>query len=73
VLYIPDFFDAVVEDAEDNLTYETTHKEILLKDWITPGLTCKIHSFFPTADQIDKSTGARDLEGFKTKCLQLFP
>jgi hypothetical protein len=67
VLYIPDFPDALVEDAEDNLTYKTTHKDISLKDWITPGLTSKIHSFFPTADQIEKSTGARDLEGFKAK------
>jgi hypothetical protein len=70
----PDFLDVLVEEAEDNLTYETTHKDLLLKDWITPGLsTTEIISFFPTAEQIDKSNETRDLEGCKTKCLQLFP
>jgi hypothetical protein len=70
----PDFLDVLVEEAEDNLTYETTHKDLLLKDWITPGLsTTEIISFFPTAEQIDKSDETRDLEGCKTKCLQLFP
>jgi hypothetical protein len=32
VLYIPGFLDALVEDAEDNLTYQSTHKNLLLKD-----------------------------------------
>jgi hypothetical protein len=72
VLYIPDFLDVLVEEAEDNLTYKITHKELFLNDWITPGLSTKIQSFFPTAEEIDKSNGTLDLEGFKTKCLQLF-
>jgi hypothetical protein len=73
VLYIPDFLDALVEDADDSLTYETTHKCLLLKNWLTHGLTSEMRCCFPTADQNDKSTGARDLEGFKTNCSQLPP
>ncbi len=57
VLYIPNFLDVLVEEAEDNLTYETTHKDLLLKDWITPGLSTETQSFFPMANQIDKSNG----------------
>jgi hypothetical protein len=57
VLYIPNFLDVLVEEAEDNLTYKMTHKELLLKDWITSGLSTKIQSFFPVAEQIDKSNG----------------
>jgi hypothetical protein len=69
MLSIPDFLDVLVEEAEDNLTYETTHKDLLLKDWLTPGLsTTEIQPFFPsTADHIDKSNGTHaDLTGFKT-------
>jgi hypothetical protein len=67
-LYIPDFLDVLVEEAEGNLTHEKTHKDILLKDWITPGLSTETQSFFPMANQIDKSNGTPDLTGFKTKC-----
>jgi hypothetical protein len=73
LLYIPDFLDVMVEDAEETLNYKTIHKDLLLKDWITFGLSTEIQSLFPTADQVNKSTVSRDLEAFKTKCLQLFP
>jgi hypothetical protein len=51
MLYIPNFLDRLVEETEDNLTFETTHKDLLLKDWITPGLSTEILSFFPTSEQ----------------------
>jgi hypothetical protein len=50
-----------------------TRKDLLLEDWITPGLSTEMRSLFPTSEQIDKSNGTQDLEGFKTNCLQLFP
>jgi hypothetical protein len=61
LLYIPDFLDAMVEGAEETLNCDMIHKDLLLKDWIIPGLSTEIQSLFPTADQIDKSTASRDL------------
>jgi hypothetical protein len=72
LLYIPDFLEVMVQEAEETLNYEIIHKDLLLKDWITPGLSTHIQSLFPSANQIDQATGSRDLETFKIKCLQLF-
>jgi hypothetical protein len=72
MLYVPEFLDGLIEFAEDNMTYETVHRQLLAKDWITPGLSTEINSCFPKAAQIDKAAGSRDLEAFKTNCSQLF-
>jgi hypothetical protein len=64
LLYIPDFLEVMVQEAEETLNYEIIHKDLLLKDWITPGLSTHIQSLFPSANQIDQATvpGPRNIQ-----------
>jgi hypothetical protein len=69
-LYIPDFLQSQLSSGND---LQTSNLYLQGRNWLTPGLVDEISSLFPTADDVNPSSGARDKDQFAINCLELFP
>jgi hypothetical protein len=70
VVYIPDFLAAELESGNDLIDIRDRLQQ---KNWLTDKLIHEITKLFPTSDNIDPMTGARDQTRFSENCLKLFP
>ena len=67
--YIHNFLDLVLQSGGDIQDINIWLQE---KNWLTPGLIDEISTLFPTASDVNPSTGEHDKDTFVVNCNELF-
>jgi hypothetical protein len=69
-LCIPDFLEAELKSGD---AIQEINLRLQEKNWLTTGIIAEISSLFPTAVDVNPSTGERDEAKFVENCQPLFP
>jgi hypothetical protein len=72
-VHLPTFLPAYQERFDKGEDKTALNRQLLLRDWITPGLRAEIVSLYPAAGEKEADTGRRDQDVFIVKAKSLFP